>query len=148
MVLAERRGMTSSHGKAARRSASRLLLPLLLCTGLLVPGAARAEEPLRRVPTNCTGWAIPGALVGAVSGSLIAMGTLKLADEDWNAPRQKTRDGWIIGTTIIVGMSAGPILSCKLFDKEPYPIPKATFVLAGMSAGAIGAWLAIAPARR
>ncbi|MFS8065496.1 MAG: hypothetical protein ACMG6S_03900 [Byssovorax sp.] len=101
---------------------------------------------MRPVPTNCTGWAVPGALVGAFSGSLLAMGSMKLAGEDWNAPRNQTRDSWIIGSSVLVGMSAGPILTCKLFDKEPYAIPKATFVLTGMSVGGFGAgatWFAI-----
>jgi hypothetical protein len=123
-----------------------LLLPLLLCTGLLLPRAARAEEPLRPVATTCTGWAVPGALVGAFSGSLLAMGSMKAAGEDLNAPQNQTRNGWILGSSVLVGMSAGPILTCKLFDKEPYAIPKATFVLAGMSVGGIGAgaaWFAL-----
>lgn len=127
-----------------------LLLPLLLCTGLLLPRAACAEEPLRPVATNCVGWAVAGALVGAFSGSLLAMGSMKVAGEDWNAPRNQTRDSWIIGSSVIVGMSAGPILSCKLFDKEPYAIPKASFVLLEMSVGGIGAgaaWFALHAAR-
>jgi hypothetical protein len=139
-----------SDATTTRRGASWLLVLLALGAGLLLPRAAQAEEPLRPVVTNCTGWAIPGAVVGAFGGSLFAMGTLKLAGEDWNAPRSQTRDSWIIGTTILLGVSAGPILSCKLFDREPYPIPKATFVLAGMSVGAVGTgagWFALAAAR-
>lgn len=95
------------------------------------PTAAQAEH-------RCVAWAVPGAFGGAVVGSLGTFVGFKAAGADVNEPAQQGRNLWILGSAVIVGMTAGPIASCGVFDREPHAIPRVSFVIGGAALGATG----------
>ncbi|MGE0549648.1 MAG: hypothetical protein AB7O24_28525 [Kofleriaceae bacterium] len=102
---------------------------------LLIAPPVRAEQ-------RCIGWAVAGGLGVAFVTTQATMGTMRLVGEDYNDGPHAKRNGWIIGSSMMVGASLGPVVTCGLAGDEAHSVPIATFMIAGASIAGVSSYLA------
>jgi len=142
--------MASAHTAGHMNARLLFLIGALTASSVARADSLRADssrEQSARAESACIGWAVPGALGGAMVGSLSTMGAFAIAGSDINNPVHQTRNLSILGGAIGIGATLGPVVSCRAAGATGGAVPTASFLVGGgvIGGAALGVgWFAFA----